>query len=101
MLINKHLDCLHSSNCITTVLRETQLLKIPVTISAIYMFIHMHLQYFIIQLFMRWRKGHYSDQLIMTYISLQNLSAVYSYCIKVYKLNSMRSVGQLIEVYIV
>ena len=46
MLINKHLDCLHSSNCITTVLRETQLLKIHVSISAIYMFIHMHLQYF-------------------------------------------------------
>ena len=46
----------------------------------------MHIQYFVIQLFMRWRKGHYSDQLIMTCISLQDLSAVYSYRIKVYKL---------------
>ena len=38
--VDQLLDCLHSSNCITTVLREAQLLKIPVTIS-----ISCYLQY--------------------------------------------------------
>ena len=45
MLINKHLDCLNSSNCITTVLREDQLLKIPATISSscyLYALTHAH-----------------------------------------------------------
>ena len=37
----------------------------------------------------------------MVYIIIQDLSAGNDYCIKVYKLNSMWSVGQLIEVYIV
>ena len=43
MLINKHFDCLHCRNCITTVLREAQLLKISVTISgSCYIYVHTH-----------------------------------------------------------
>ena len=43
MLINKHFDCLHSSNYIKTVLREAKLLKIPVTISSsCHLYVHTH-----------------------------------------------------------